>query len=106
MFLYFSHCDGGHGIIKQETRENLAVLSCECCELATVQYWDKTRRLVLSASPHLCSNIVFKNAERYCGVFTVELRGPTAAPPQRENDFLVLKIECTFCVMFVFLCVL
>lgn len=72
----------------------------------TVQYWDKTQPLVLSASSPFCSNIVFKNAERYCGVFTVELRGPTAAPPQTENCFLVLKIECTFCVMFVFLYVL
>lgn len=93
MFLYFSYCDGGHGIIKQETRKNSADLSRECCGLAIVQYWDKTQCLVLSASP-FCSNIVFKNAERYCGVFTVKLRGPTAAPPQTENWFLVWKIEC------------
>lgn len=87
MFLYFSYCDGGHGIIKQETRENLAVLSCECCGLATVQHWDKTRRLVLSASPHLCSNIVFKNAKRYCGVFTVELRVPQLLLLKEKTSF-------------------
>lgn len=53
MFLYFSYCDGGHGIIKQETRKNAADLSRECCGLAIVQYWDKTQCLVLSASPFL-----------------------------------------------------
>lgn len=61
------------------------------------QYWDKSHHLVLSASSPFSSNIVFNSAERCCGVFTVELRGPTVAPPRKpKTGFQYWKLNVTF----------
>lgn len=98
MFLYFSYsCDCGHIIIKQGTGTFQLTYPMNAVDLFLSHYWDKTHRLVFSASSPFCSNILFNNAERdTVGVFTVKLRGPTVVPPQTESWFPVLKIECIF----------
>lgn len=88
-FSYF--CDCGHIIIQREAghiQPNDPWNAADCfCPSSGIKH---------ACSQCFFSNIVFNNAERRCGLFTVQLRGPTVAPSETQSWFPVLKIECNF----------